>query len=669
MSSYCNFSFISQLSRNSVAFLLCLIGSFVLSAQDKIPAAISVDVETKSEKRFLVIQALDSEGANDTSINGFVPFSFSNQKGKSNLNFIDGRAIKPLDEETVGEFLISYTNGNGSMVNSFVAIDEGAPNKLRKIPLWYSILPPLLAIILALIFREVIVSLFAGIWLGTWILGGFGLKEMFTSVFTVVQKYILNAIADTDHLAIILFSILIGGMVAIISRNGGMAAIVSRLSVFANSARNSQLVTYFMGLAIFFDDYANTLIVGNTMRPVTDKFRISREKLAYLVDSTAAPVAAVAFVTTWIGAELGYIEGAVEQLSLGKSAYTLFINSLAYSFYPVLTLSFILILILQNRDFGPMLRAENRARTTGKLYAGLVDRGDEEVDNSLEDLKPIEGVKQYSLNALLPVFTVIFGTMYGIYYTGTEANPGIWSEVGLSFFRKLSAVVGDSNSYSALIWSSTASVIVAILCSVLTKTMRLPEAVETMIDGFKTMLPAIIILIMAWALAQITSDLHTADWLTGIMQGNVSPVMLPGVTFILAAIVAFSTGSSWGTMAILYPLILPASWMVSTAAGYTEADAFPILYNVISCVLAGAVLGDHCSPISDTTILSSLATSCNHIDHVRTQLPYALTVGFLSLILGYIAALNIIPTFVLFLAGMVILWFMVRTFGKKVESA
>jgi len=153
------------------------------------------------------------------------------------------------------------------------------------------------------------------------------------------------------------------------------------------------------------------------------------------------------------------------------------------------------------------------------------------------------------------------------------------------------------------------------------------------------------------------------------MQGNVSPVMLPGVTFILAAIVAFSTGSSWGTMAILYPLILPASWMVSTAAGYTEADAFPILYNVISCVLAGAVLGDHCSPISDTTILSSLATSCNHIDHVRTQLPYALTVGFLSLILGYIAALNIIPTFVLFVAGMVILWFMVRTFGKKVASA
>jgi len=666
MSSYSKIRFIRRIIGLCVCFAFLQSTSANAFAQAKIPADVAISMETKSDNRFLVFEALDDAGNKDRSVNGFVPFNFSNQKGASNLNFTEGRAIKQLKEETAGEILISYTTESGRMVNNFIAIEE-SQNDIRKIPLWYSILPPLLAIFLALIFREVIVSLFAGIWLGTWILGGFGFKEMFTSVFTVVQEYIINAISDVDHLAVIVFSILIGGMVAIISRNGGMAAIVKRLSRYANSARNSQLVTYFLGIAIFFDDYANTLIVGNTMRPVTDKFRISREKLAYLVDSTAAPVAAIAFVTTWIGAELGYIEGAVETLGLGKSAYTLFINSLAYSFYPILTLSFILILILQNRDYGPMLKAENRARTTGKLYAGIVDRGEAEVDNSLEDLKPIEGVKEYSLNALLPVLTVIFGTIAGIAVTGY--TPEIWNEEGVGVFRKLSNLVGNSDSYSALIWSSTASVIVAILCTVLTRTMRLTEAVETMIDGFKTMLPAIIILIMAWSLAQITKDLHTADWLTGIMQGNVSPVMLPGVTFILAAIIAFSTGSSWGTMAILYPLILPASWMVSSAAGYPEADAFPILYNVISCVLAGAVLGDHCSPISDTTILSSLATSCNHIDHVRTQLPYALTVGFLSLILGYVAALNIIPTFVLFLVGVIILWFMVRTFGKKVASA
>lgn len=246
----------------------------------------------------------------------------------------------------------------------------------KIIPGWLALLPPLIAIALALLFKEVLSSLFIGIFVGAATMGYYleGFSGIFTAFLTVLDHYILSALANPEHLSIILFSVLIGSIVALISKNGGMLGVVNRLVRFAQNRKSGMLTTYFLGIAIFFDDYANTLVVGNTMRPVTDKLKISREKLAYIVDSTAAPIAAVAFITTWIGAELSYISDGVEKIQIEtgevitESAYGIFMNSLAYSFYPIFTLFFVFFIIQKGKDFGPMLKAERKA-----LKEGVID--------------------------------------------------------------------------------------------------------------------------------------------------------------------------------------------------------------------------------------------------------------------------------------------------------
>jgi len=471
----------------------------------------------------------------------------------------------------------------------------------------------------------------------------------------------LEALTQSGHMAIIIFSMLIGAMVNIITRNGGMKGVVNILSRYANNPRSGQFVTWLLGIAIFFDDYANTLVVGNTMRPVTDRLKISREKLAYIVDSTAAPIAAIAFVTTWIGAELSYIQDGIATIGIDESPYNVFINSLAYSFYPIFALIFILILIRKQVDFGPMYNAEKNARLSIAKYK---DDNDTSFSNQLNELEVPEHIKPRWYNAAIPVFIVIFGTFAGLLYTGW--NQEVWNDEAIGFSKKLSIIIGNSDSYKALLWSSVSGVLIAILLTVTQKILNLKNTVDSMINGFRTMLTAIVILILAWSIALVTKHLHTADFISQLMVSvNISPQFIPALTFILAALVAFSTGSSWGTMAILYPLILPASWLIAQNYGLEHGGSLDIFHNVVSAVLAGSVLGDHCSPISDTTILSSLASSCNHIDHVRTQLPYALTVGGVAIFVGTIPSAFGISSWFLFPAGFIILYIIVRVFAKK----
>jgi len=539
--------------------------------------------------------------------------------------------------------------------------------KINVIPLWLSILPPLLAIFMALLLKEVISSLFIGIFSGTLIIHIYndGITGIITAFLTAFDKYIINSLNNKDHLSVIIFSMMIGGTVTIISKNGGMQGVVNKISRFANNAKNGQLVTWFLGVLIFFDDYANTLIVGNTMRPVTDRLKISREKLSYLVDSTAAPVAAIAFVTTWIGAELGYIADSIDTIpDLNENAYTIFISSLQFAFYPIFTLVFMLMLIIMNRDFGPMLKAENRSRTTGLVSAD----GNSNIESAAEEVKSLEikeGLKPNWINAALPIFLIISVTMFGLVYTGWDDS--VWHNTELGFIKKISTIIGQSNSYQSLIWGSGIGLASALLISFFRRLLSVSEGMHAMMNGFKTMLSAIMILLLAWTLASIAEDLHTADFITqSMLRLNLNPILIPAITFILAAIVAFSTGSSWGTMAILYPLMLPASWMLSKEAGLNFEESLAIFHNVTSCVLAGAVLGDHCSPISDTTILSSLASSCNHLDHVKTQMPYALAVGAVAVFIGTLPSAMGLPPVIAFLLGFLVLWGIVKFFGKKV---
>lgn len=607
------------------------------------------------------------------------------------VTFKHGRASIEFDVDERGRLGLIHTEASGHRLYHFSQRSDGTA-RIRNIPFWLSVLPPLVAIGLALIFKEVVVSLFAGVWTGAFIAGGMRLESFYyfiDSVVAVVQRYVIDALADSGHLSVIVFSLLIGGMVAIISRNGGMAGVVKSLSRYARSPSSTQFVTWLLGVAIFFDDYANTLIVGNTMRSVTDRFKISREKLAYIVDSTAAPVSAVAFITTWIGAELGYIDEGLKLLDGFEDAtpYAIFLSSLKYSFYPLLTLAFILMLIYFKRDYGPMFTAEVRARTTGRVMPETTS----EMEEDDEKLNPVHGAPLKWYNAAIPVIVVILMTIYGLIDTGmdslavkiTEANIALesnsWGSVwaglsamageGAGFFYKVGQLIGAADSYVALLWASFSGVLVAIVMTLSAKIMNLGKTISSMATGFKAMLPALIILTLAWALASTTEELNTAIYLSIAMQGSVNPYLMPVIVFILAAFISFSTGSSWSTMAILYPIAIPTTWTVCMAAGVDSQVAMEILLNVISVTLGASVMGDHCSPISDTTILSSLASDCNHIDHVRTQLPYALTVGIVSLLLCLTSTLlggGWLICFVLLLIGLALLAGVVLWRGKKV---
>ncbi|GAF01406.1 Na+/H+ antiporter NhaC family protein [Saccharicrinis fermentans] len=539
--------------------------------------------------------------------------------------------------------------------------------ELSPIPLWFSIWPPLIAIFMALLTKEVFSSLFVGLLVGTtiiWKYKGFSLFiSLFKGLFSVVDTYALSALLDSDHLSIIIFSMLIGGMVTLITLNGGMKGIVSILARYARNRRSGQFITWLMGLMIFFDDYANTLVVGNTMRPVTDKLKVSREKLAYIVDSTSAPIASVAFITTWIGAELSYISEGINQLGIDKSAYQVFINSLSYAFYPIFTLGFVLMLILKKRDFGPMLKAELKA------YAANSPDSLHNSSHAPQIMKEIElntGVKGRWYNAFIPVMVVILGTIGGLVYTGYDTE--VWHSKSIDFSSKLSIIIGNADSFKALIWSSLGGVLMAIILTTAQRILNFKDTIEGLVNGFKTMFNAVLVLTLAWSIALITTDMHTASFITETMRSiQLNPYWIPALAFVFSALIAFSTGSSWGTMAIIYPLILPACWKISMDAGMDINSALPVFYNVVSTVLAGSVLGDHCSPISDTTILSSLASSCNHLAHVRTQLPYALLVGTVSLFVGTIPGAFGVPIWVLLLTGFTVLYLVIIKFGKKID--
>ncbi|OJJ22014.1 sodium:proton antiporter [marine bacterium AO1-C] len=558
--------------------------------------------------------------------------------------------------------------------------------RVKYFPTWMSILPALMAIAFALLFREVIVSIFAGVFLGAWILSGLGVFDLIPAVLTVADTYLMKALNDGDHISIILFTMMIGGIVAIVSKNGGMAGVVKVLSKLANSARNTQLVTWLLGIAIFFDDYANTLVVGNTMRSVTDRFKVSREKLAYIVDSTSAPVAAIAFVTTWIGAELSYIQDSVQQINgdakftgnwqIKEGAYSIFLNSLEYSFYPILAIFFMLILLFTRRDFGPMYKAEMRARR-GEIQELKVSAAEN------EEFEPIkkEYLKWY--NAFLPIMVVIVGTIIGLVYTGMDSvaqklgTSDVWNNLASlnegkdpGTIRKVGIILGEANSYVTLIWSSLLGLILAVILTVSQRIMSLKQTMDTMANGFKTILGSVLILLFAWALASVNKDLGTGDYLTGLIRDSgLSAYWLPVVTFMLAAFVAFSTGSSWSTMAILYPLILPAVWKTAKSSGLDPTEAMNIFYHVTAVVLAGSVFGDHCSPISDTTILSSMASGSDHIQHVRTQMPYALTVATVSIVASSAFFMIGVPWYLTYLISLGILFGVVRILGKPVPEA
>jgi Na+/H+ antiporter NhaC len=543
--------------------------------------------------------------------------------------------------------------GKGQEITLYRSGESYLVETTRSVAGWWSIIPPLMAIGMALITKRVIPALFTGIWFGAMTAIGFSVSGIFYGALDTFQIYVLQQITDEGHAAVILFSCMIGGLVGIISKNGGMQGVVNIISKWASTPQKGQTSTAVLGLAIFFDDYANSLVVGNTMRSVTDRLRISREKLAYLVDSTAAPVACLALVTTWIGYEVGLIGDAIAKVEgLEGSAYAFFLGSIPFSFYPILAIAFVFMVSLTRRDFGPMLKAEMRARSTGKLVRDGANI--DEAAISGEETAPKEGIPIRAVNAIVPIIVLVGGVLVGLWATGEGET--------------IQEIINSSDSYKALMWASMISVLVAAIMTSAQRVLGLGEIVEAWYGGLKSMLFAMIILVLAWSLSAITETLHTAPYLVSILGDTLNPGLVPVVVFLLAAATAFATGSSWGTMGILLPLVIPLVWAVMTVNGMGDTSFYYILYSTISCILAGAVWGDHCSPISDTTILSSMASGCDHIDHVNTQLPYALFVGVVAIVVGIIPSGFGFPWWISMPVGLAILFVGLRMFGRVAED-
>jgi Na+/H+ antiporter NhaC len=506
----------------------------------------------------------------------------------------------------------------------------GGEKEILRISGWTSLLPPLTAILLALIFRQVVLALLSGIWIGALILNNY---NPLTASVRLLDRYIVGSINNHDHVMIIVFSLLLGGMVGIISRSGGAEGIVSALAKYADNRKKGQFYTALMGILIFFDDYANTLIVGNTMRPLTDKLKISREKLSYIVDSTAAPVVSLMFISTWIGYEVSLIQDSFDAMGYTGNGYIAWIQSVPYRFYTILAVVFVFLISLMSRDFGPMLTAERRVVREGKLFR---DGARPLMDTDYQSSEH-EDDKLRWYNALIPIITVIAVVFGGLFYTGYQASvEGGMLDDSLSLLRRLSVIVGNADSFSSLLWGSASGVLVAGILALGQKLLTLNGVIEAWLGGMRSMLIAVVILTLAWGIGNICMEMDTAGFVISLTRGILSIHFLPMIVFITAAAVAFSTGTSWGTMAILFPIVLPLAGKLSAEPGMSEANH--IIFATIAAVLSGSVFGDHCSPISDTTIMSSMASGADHVDHVRTQLPYSLFVAFVAIAIGYLPA-------------------------------
>ncbi|MEY8210782.1 MAG: Na+/H+ antiporter NhaC family protein [Gammaproteobacteria bacterium] len=526
-------------------------------------------------------------------------------------------------------------------------------NKIEAVWGWVSILPPVASIIIALLFRSVIPALFFGIWIGSFAILGFNFRVVWQSFLDVIATYVKSALANADHAAIIIFSLMIGGLVGIISKNGGMYGVVNSLLRFTTNPKRGQVITATMGLAIFFDDYANTLVVGNTMRKITDKLKISRAKLAFLVDATAAPVACIALITTWVGFQLGMIDASIQQIdAVTESAYLIYLKSIAYSFYPIFMLVFVMTIAGTGRDFSSMYKFETESRIGRDPSIQSSEIG---YSNTAETdrLEPKDPSRARAFNAVIPIVLFIGSVIGGLFVTG-EGNS-------------VQEIIGSADAYKALLWGSMIAVVSAVLLTLVQGIMSLEEAVQSWYEGVKFMVFAIIVLIMAWSLAETTELLQTANYLSSILDELLPVALVPTTIFILAAATAFATGTSWGTMGIFYPIVVPLVWQILSVNGVADPEHFYILYSSIACVLCGAVWGDHCSPISDTTIMSSMASGCDHIDHVTTQLPYALVVASIALLLGTLPTGFGVPAWLMILIGIATVVSSVFILGKKVD--
>ncbi len=459
---------------------------------------------------------------------------------------------------------------------------------------FWALIPPVVAIALALVTKEVYSSLFVGILIGGLFYSGFTFETTITHVF---QDGIVGVLSDSYNVGILVFLVVLGVMVCLMNKAGGSAAFGRWASVHIKSRAGAQLATILLGVLIFIDDYFNCLTVGSVMRPVTDKHNISRAKLSYLIDATAAPVCIIAPISSWAAAVTGFVEG--------EDGFSIFIRAIPFNYYAILTIVMMVTIVIMKIDYGPMKLHETNA-LSGDLYT----TPDRPYANAEEDVDESKGTV---VDLVFPIVVLIVCCVIGMIYTG-------------GFFGGAGFVEAFSNSDASvgLMLGSFFALVITIVFYAVRKVLKFSESMACVPDGFKAMVPAILILTFAWTLKAMTDSLGAAEYVAGVMESASDGLvnLLPAIIFLVGCFLAFATGTSWGTFGILIPIV------VNVFAGTNET----MMIMSISACMAGAVCGDHCSPISDTTIMASAGAQCNHVNHVTTQLPYAVTVAAVSFV-------------------------------------
>ncbi len=521
--------------------------------------------------------------------------------------------MKIFNKKTLLSFVVTLLLTMGTAMVAFASGDE-APVSNYFATFW-AMVPPLVAIALALITKEVYSSLFIGIVLG-------GLLAVNWNPVGALDKVINDGLiaAVSGTAGIFIFLVILGAMVALINKAGGSAAFGRWAETNIKSRVGAMFATFILGVLIFIDDYFNCLTVGSVMRPVTDRHNISRAKFAFLIDATAAPICMIAPVSSWAAAVSEFTEGT------GYSGIELFVRAIPYNFYSLLMIVFIISIILMKFDYGPMKLHEHNALTKGDLFTS----GKEEFPDADEGANP----KGRVIDLILPVVVLVIISIIGLLYVG-----GFFA--GSDFITAF----GDTDATVGLPWGAIVALLVTIIYLIARRVITFKEAMECIPKGFNAMVPAILILTFATALKNMTGLLGAAEFVEGLMNSAAAGLagFLPAIIFLVACVLAFSTGTSWGTFGILIPIV----------TAMFPGDSELLIIGVSAC-LAGAVCGDHCSPISDTTIMSSAGSQSNHVNHVSTQLPYAITVALVSFVV-YLLAAFIQNAWVLLPVGIVLL--------------
>jgi len=577
----------------------------------------------------------------------------------------------------------------GLLLTSLSALLQAETSAAPRVPTSYGLwvlAPALAAIGLSVLTRQVVAALFIGLLIGAYMVvpclaadAPFGGDSgLIAGIRLTMEKYILGGIHEApsqnfDRIKVLLFTFLVAFMVGVIGRNGGTAGMVRVVAGPSTSRRRGALTAWLAGLLVFFDDYANCMIIGPTMRPVFDRLKLSRAKLALIIDTTASPDASLALIGTWIGAMVGYIQSGLDPVFAGGAPAFLvdtngntvtamgsFIQSLPYRFYPILAMIFVFLVALTGRDFGPMLSSERRAldRPDRDLPAGL----DVPIANAP---RPIWWLGFFPVAALVGVTLAIL-TVTGLASPKTDATL---AQDALSWWEKGSAIIGNADSYISILYGSLAASLVAVLLTLVARTCTLTQAMDAGLGAMAHCVPPLVVLVLAWALSAVEQDLMLAEVLATKMQAMNFPAhWLPLAIFVVAALISFATGTSWGTMGILCPITIPLAAKLCGTLPPTEA--LTLFYASVGSVLGGAIFGDHTSPLSSTTVLAAIGADCDLVEHVWTQLPYGVVSAIVSMSVGEVAcAAYGQPWYYAYVVGTAMMVLIVLVLGRKTEPS